>query len=145
MKKFPSPLSCIKQDVYIILFYFLRQSHSDSSHSLRHPTLGLSTSLVTVRYRAQPFLSGRCPFCRMLLLGIQISLYLASSHFGTQQQLTHPVVKSSTLPLKKMPVFQGVDQTLGLGIQISLYPVSSLFRTNQQLTHPSVKSSTFPL
>ena len=26
----------------------------------------------------------------------------------TQQQITHPPVKSSTLPLRKMPVFQGV-------------------------------------
>ena len=32
----------------------------------------------------------------------------ASSLFGTQQQLTHPPVKSSTFPLRKMPVFQGV-------------------------------------
>ena len=32
----------------------------------------------------------------------------ASSLFGTQQQLTHPPVKSSTLPLRNMPVFQGV-------------------------------------
>ena len=32
----------------------------------------------------------------------------ASSLFGTQQQLTHPPVKSSTLPLRKIPVFQGV-------------------------------------
>ena len=32
----------------------------------------------------------------------------ASSLFGTQQHLTHPLVKSSTLPLRKMPVFQGV-------------------------------------
>ena len=32
----------------------------------------------------------------------------ASSLFGTQQQLTHPPVKSSTLLLRKMPVFQGV-------------------------------------
>ena len=31
-----------------------------------------------------------------------------SSLFGTQQQLTHPPVKSSTLPLRKMPIFQGV-------------------------------------
>ena len=31
-----------------------------------------------------------------------------SSLFGIQQKLTHPPVKSSTLPLKKMPVFQGV-------------------------------------
>ena len=28
--------------------------------------------------------------------------------YGTQRQLTHPPVKSSTLPLRKMPVFQGV-------------------------------------
>ena len=32
----------------------------------------------------------------------------ALSFFGTQQQLTHPLVKCSTLPLRKMPVFQGV-------------------------------------
>ena len=32
----------------------------------------------------------------------------ASSLFGTQQQLTHPLVKSSTFPFRKMPVFQGV-------------------------------------
>ena len=32
----------------------------------------------------------------------------ASSLFGTQQQLIHPPVKSSTLPLTKMADFQGV-------------------------------------
>ena len=32
----------------------------------------------------------------------------ASSLFGTQQQLTHPPVKSSTLLLMNMPVFRGV-------------------------------------
>ena len=31
-----------------------------------------------------------------------------SSLLGTQQQLTHAPVKSSTLPIRKMPVFQGV-------------------------------------
>ena len=31
-----------------------------------------------------------------------------SSLFGTQRQLTHPPAKSSTLPLRKMPVFEGV-------------------------------------
>ena len=31
----------------------------------------------------------------------------ASSLFGTQQQLTHSLVKSSTFPLRKMLVFQG--------------------------------------
>ena len=34
--------------------------------------------------------------------------FSASSLFWTHQQLTHPPVKSSTLPLRKMPVFQGV-------------------------------------
>ena len=34
--------------------------------------------------------------------------FSVSSLFGTQQQLTHPPAKSSTLPLRKMPVFQGV-------------------------------------
>ena len=57
---------------------------------------------------AQTFLSGRCPFLRALHLGIHFSLHPASSLFGTQQQLTHPPVKSSTLLLRKMPVFQGV-------------------------------------
>ena len=31
-----------------------------------------------------------------------------SSFFGNQQQLTHPPVKSLTLPLRKMAVFQGI-------------------------------------
>ena len=56
----------------------------------------------------EPNPSGRCPFFRTLHLGIQFSPHPASSLFGTQQQLTHPPVKSSTLPLRKMPVFQGV-------------------------------------
>ena len=50
----------------------------------------------------------RCPFFRALYLGIKISLYPASSLFGTQQQLTHPPVKSSTLPFRKMPVYSVV-------------------------------------
>ena len=35
-------LSCIKQDVYTFLFYFLRLSCSHSSHSLCHPSLRLT-------------------------------------------------------------------------------------------------------
>ena len=100
-------LSCTKH-VYTFLFHFLRLSCSHSSRSLRHPSLGLNSSSLTLRQRAQPFLSGRCPFFRALHLGIKFSLHPASSLFGTQQQLTHPPVKSSTLPLRKMPVFQGV-------------------------------------
>ena len=75
---------------------------------LRHPSLGLNNSSLTLRQRAQPFLSGRCPFFRMLHLDIKFSLHPASFLFGIQQQLTHPPAKSSTIPLRKMPVFQGV-------------------------------------
>ena len=56
----------------------------------------------------QPFLSGRCPFIRSLHLGIQISLYPASSLVGTQQRLTHVHVKSSSLLLWKNHFFQGL-------------------------------------
>ena len=66
---------------------------------LRHPSLGLNNSSLTLRLRAQLFLSGRWPFFRALHLGIKFLLHPASSLFGTQQQLTHPPVKSSTLPL----------------------------------------------
>ena len=51
---------------------------------------------------------GRCPFFRALHLGIQFSLHPASSLFGTQQQLTHPPVKSSNFPLLKNHVSQGL-------------------------------------
>ena len=34
--------------------------------------------------------------------------FSTSSLFGTQPQFTHPPAKSSTLPIRKMPVFQGV-------------------------------------
>ena len=47
-------------------------------------------------------------FFRALYLAIHFSLHPALSLSGTQQQLTQPPVKSSTLPLRKMPVFQGV-------------------------------------
>ena len=79
-----------------------------SSHSLHHSSLGLSTSSLTLRQRAQTFLSGRCPFFRALYLSIQFSRHPASSLFGTQQQFTHPTVKSSILPHRKMPVFKGI-------------------------------------
>ena len=41
-------------------------------------------------------------------LGIQISFYLVLSLFRTQQQLTQPLVKSSSFPLWKNHVFQGL-------------------------------------
>ena len=47
-KKKSYTLSCIKQNVHTFLFYFLYLSCSHSSHSLRHPSLGLSTSSFTL-------------------------------------------------------------------------------------------------
>ena len=83
MKKLSYTLSCIKQNVYTFLFYFLHFSCSYSSHSLHHPSLALSSSSLTFRLGAQPFLSGRCPFFRALHLGIQFSFHPASSLLGT--------------------------------------------------------------
>ena len=56
----------------------------------------------------EPNPSGRCPFFRTLHLGIQFSPHPASSLFGTQQQLTHPPVKSSAFPLGKNRASQGL-------------------------------------
>ena len=100
--------SSIKQDVHTFLFYFLYLSYSHYSHTPCHPSFGLSISSLTLLHRAQPFLSGRCPFFKLLHIGKLISFYPASSLFGTQRQLTYPLVKSSTLPLRKILVFQGI-------------------------------------
>ena len=108
MKKLFYTLSWIKQNVYTFLFYFLRLSLSYSSHSLHHSSLGLSTSSLTLRQRARSFLTGRCPFLRALHLDIQFLLRPASSLFGTQQQLTHPPLKSSNFALLKNHVSQGL-------------------------------------
>ena len=78
---------------------------------------------------------------RALHIDKLILLYPASSLFETQQQLTHLPVKSLTLPLTKMPVFQGVatcDTIFTLSYVI-------FFGTQQQLTHPPVKSLTLAL
>ena len=77
--------------------------------------------------KAQPFLSGYCPFFRALHLGIQFSLYPVSSIFEPQQQLTQPPLKSSILPLRKIPVFLALQ----LGVQLSPYSRSSPFGTEQ--------------
>ena len=78
---FSYTLNCIKQNANTFLFYFLRLSCIHSSHSLRHRSLGLSHSSLTLRLRAQLFLSGRCPFFRVLHHGIQFSFHPASSIF----------------------------------------------------------------
>ena len=83
----------------MILFY--------SSHSLRHPSLGLNTSSLTLRQRAQVFLPGRYPFFRALRLGILISLYHVSSFFETQHQLTHPPIKGLNPSYQEYVRFSG--------------------------------------
>ena len=83
---------------------------------LRHPSLGLNNSSLTLWQRTQPFPSGRCLFFRALYLGIQISLYPASSHSGTQWQLTYLPVKSSSLPLWTNYVSQGLSHIILTGL-----------------------------
>ena len=72
VKKLSCTWSCINQDIYTFLFYFLRDHSSHSSHSLHHTSLGISISSLILRQRAQPFPSGRCPFFNTLHLGVQI-------------------------------------------------------------------------
>ena len=98
MKKLSYTLSCIKQNVYTFLFYFLRLSCSYSSPSLYHLS-------------------------------------------GTQHQLTQPHVKSSTLPLRKMPVFQGVAPRHTIFTSYCIIPL-----WNSATAHsPSGKELNFPL
>ena len=81
------------------------------------------------------------PFLFSLSVMQSFFSFPASSLFGTQQELTHPPVKSSTLPLRKMPVFQGVaprDTIFTSSCGIPLWD-------SAKLTHPPVKSSNFPL
>ena len=132
--------SCIKKDVYIFLFYFLCLSCSHSSCSLRHPSLVLHTSSFTLQLRAQPFPQGRRSFFRALHIGKLISLYPASSLFETQQQLTHPLVKSSTLPFRKTPVFQGVapwHTIFTLSCVISLWHLATAHSSSGKELKPS--------
>ena len=67
--------------------------------------------------------------------------FSAASLFGTQQQLAHPPVKSSTVPLRKMPVSQGVAPWH----PIFTSPCITSRGTQQHLTHPLVNSSILPL
>ena len=66
--------------------------------SLHQPSLSLSNSSLTLPQRAQPSLSGRCPFFRMLLLGILIPIFHVSSLVSLveiKHQLTHSLEESS--------------------------------------------------
>ena len=49
VKKLFCTSSCINQDVYTFLFYFLHDHSSHSSHSLHHLSLGISISSLTLR------------------------------------------------------------------------------------------------
>ena len=63
----------------------------------------------------------------------------ASSLFGTQQQLTHAPVKRSTLPIRKMPVFQGVARGGGGGAGGG---VGELLERNIMVYHKKVSDYT---
>ena len=65
-------------------------------------------SVNKVKINKYPFLPGRYPFLRALHLGIQFSFHPASSLYGTQQQLTHPLVETSNFSLWKNHVSQGL-------------------------------------
>ena len=140
MKKLSCISSYIKQDVYNFLFNFFRLFCSHYSHSLRHPSLGLSTRLLTLRQTAQALLSRKIPFFRVLHLRMLISLYPALSLFETQYQLTHHSVMNSAFPFMKMPVFQGVASLHTK----SFYTVKFLCATQYKLTHHPVRNSTLP-
>ena len=108
VKKLSYILSYIKQDIYTFLFYFLRVSCSHSSHSLHHPSLGPSISSLTLRQRAQPFLSGRRLFLRVLHLGILISLYPASSLFGLSTSSLILRQRAQIILSRKCPFFRAL-------------------------------------
>ena len=108
MKKISYTLSCIKQIsilsfsisfvclvVILLIICVTPRWNSATAHSPSGKELNSS-------------FQEKSPFFRALHLHIQILLHPASCLFGTQQQLTLPPVKSSTLPLRKIPVFQGV-------------------------------------
>ena len=108
MKKISYTLSCIKQIsilsfsisfvclvVILLIICVTPRWNSATAHSPSGEELNSS-------------FQEKSPFFRALHLHIQILLHPASCLFGTQQQLTLPPVKSSTLPLRKIPVFQGV-------------------------------------
>ena len=76
----------------------------------------------------------------------QVSLVLsnASSLFGTRLQLTHPLLKSSTLPLRKMSVFQGVASehiNFTLSCIIFLWNSATVHSPSGKDFHPSSQNN----
>ena len=64
----------------------------------------------------------------------------ASSLFRTKHHLTHPPVKSSTLPLRKMPIFQGIAQwqtNLTLSCVIPLWDSATAHSSSGEELNPS--------
>ena len=68
-------------------------------------------------------------------------LFNKRSLFGTQQQLTHPPVESSTLPLRKIPIFQGVAPWHKIFTSSCVIPLWD----SASAHYSPVKSSTLPL
>ena len=96
MKNHSYRLSCIKKDVYTFVFYFLRLSCSHYSHSLRHPSLGLTLPL-----RKIPVFQSIAPRHTTFTLSCVIPLWdSATAHSPSSKELNSFSQEDS--------VFQGV-------------------------------------
>ena len=140
MKKLSHALSCIKPNVYVFLFYFFRLYCSCSSRTLRHPSLGLSSSLLTSGKELNPSSQEDARFSSVTPRRTIFTSSCVIPPWGSAQ-LTPPSVKSSTLPLRKIPVFQGVapwHTNFTLPCVIPLWDSATA-------QSPSEKSSNFPL
>ena len=92
--------------------------------SLHQPSLSLSNSSLTLPLRAQPSLSGRCPFFRMLLLGILIPIFHVSSLVSLveiKHQLT-TLWKRAPRKISFLRAFSG--HVFTLNFVGSLWPIS---------------------
>ena len=90
-------ISC---DCLVVIFLILciiplRDSALAHSHSSKE---------LNPSFQEDAHFSGRCTSTN---LGIHFSLHLVSYLFGTQQQLSQSLVKSSNLRLRKIPLFSG--------------------------------------
>ena len=90
---------------FFFFFFFLI---SDISLKTHHYTELDSQSTVFVSLYQRMIKTYILSFSISFVCLVVILLILCIIPLGTQQQLTHPPVKSSTLPLSKMPVFHGV-------------------------------------
>ena len=80
------------------------------------------------------------PFLFPLSVLLSLFSFSASSLFGTKHHLTHPPVKNSILPLRKMPIFQGVahwQTNLTLSCIIPLWDSATAHSPSSEELNPS--------